>query len=154
MGNYFLMSMRFNKKYPQDFGLIPSDNPGIFLRQEDGSQWKSRPLYDYGWGKENGYFKIPIPDFNGLVKIILQSKKDDDKYGAAAIILDDYCDELLNKCFKIFEDKKNTKRYSEFFKILKLQNPVNRSSIIGKHYSQISEDFEKWKTIAGKINSI
>ena len=154
MGNYFLMSMRFNKRLPEDFGLSSSENSDIFIRQNDNSQWKSRQLYDYGWGKENGFYKIPAPDFNGLVNIILQSKSDDDKYGAAAVILDDHTNELLEKCFEIFENEKKLKKYSEFFKILKLQNPINRSSTMGKHYSLISENFEKWKTIANKVSNI
>lgn len=154
MGNYFLMSKRFNKQSPEDFGLISSKNPEVFTKPEDLSQWKSRQLYDYGWGKENGYYKIPMPDFNGLVDIILKSKNDDDKFGAAAVILDDYYDELLEKCFEIFEDKKDVKKYADFFKVLNLRNPINRSSTMGKHYTRISEDFEKWKTIARKIENI
>ena len=138
MGNYFLISTKFNKQSPEDFGLIPSENPYIFLKQEDYSQWKSRPLYDYGWGKENGYYKIPMPDLDGLMDIILKSKKDDDKYGAAAaVILDDYGDELLDRCFKVLEDKKSINEYSGLFKILNLKNPINRSPAMGKHCSTL-----------------
>ena len=154
MGNYFLLSMRFNKRTPEDFGLVSSENSDIFIRQNDNSQWKSRPLYDYGWGKENGYFKIPMPNFAELVNIILESKSDDDKYGSAAVILDDYCEELLDKCFEIFESGDNLKNYSEFFKILQLQTPVNRSSTMGKEYSCVSEDYERWKMIANRISNI
>ena len=154
MGKYFLMSMRFNKQLPKDFGLIPSGNSDIFISHDDNSQWKSRSLYDFGWGKENGYYKAPMPDFNELVNIILQSKNDDDKYGAAAVILDDHCEELLQKCFEIFADGNNVKKHTEFFKILKLQNPINRSPTIGKHYTHISEDFKKWKIIAKMVSKI
>lgn len=129
MGNHFLMSKRLNKQYPEDFGLISSEDSDAYLKQEDHSQWKSRPLYDFGWGKENGYYKIPKPDFDGLVDIIMTSKEEDDKYGAAAVILDEYGDELLEKCFEILDDSKSSKSYFEFFMILNLKNPINRSSI-------------------------
>ena len=153
MGNYFMMSIRFNKQSPEEFGLTLNDNSDTFVRLNDNSQWKKRPLYDYGWGEENGYYKVPMPSFDELVSIILQSKNEDDKYGAAAVILDDFCDELMEKCFEIFEDGKDVKKYFEFFRILKLQNPINRSSIIGKHYSEVSKDFEKWKTIAKMVST-
>ena len=118
MGKLFLMSMRFDKQSPADFGLVAYENSDIFFRQTDHSLWKSRALYDYGCGKENGYYKIPMPDFNELVNIILHSKTDDDKYGAAAVILDDFCDELLNKCFEIFayeHPSENILSFSQFF---------------------------------------
>ena len=28
-------------------------------------------LYDFGWGKENGFYKDPLPDFNSLLEIVL-----------------------------------------------------------------------------------
>lgn len=46
MGEYFIMSMRFNKSSPKEFGLIPGDELGVFFKVDDNSQWKSRPLYD------------------------------------------------------------------------------------------------------------
>ncbi|MGI6745869.1 MAG: hypothetical protein ACOX45_06990 [Acutalibacteraceae bacterium] len=151
MGNYFLMSFRFNKSLPEDFGLIKSENLDLFKNLKDGSFWIQRSLYDYGWGKENGFCKTPIPDFNELVDIILSSKSEDDKYGAAAIILEDFCTELLDKCFKIFEDEKNIKKYCSFFEILHLDTPINRSPIKGKHFNEVSEDFEKWKQVSIKV---
>lgn len=154
MGNNFLMSKRLNKQYPEDFGLISSEDSDTYLKQDDHSLWKSRPLYDFGWGKENGYYKIPIPDFDGLVDIIMTSKEEDDKYGAAAVILDEYGDELLEKCFEILDDSKSSKNYSEFFMILNLKAPINRSSIWCKNDSQISEDLEKWKAVADKIGNM
>lgn len=151
MGNYFFMSFRFNKNSPEDFGLIKSDNSSLYENPNDGSLWVQRSLYDYGWGKENGFCKIPTPGFEELVDIILTSKNEEDKHGAAAIILEDFCSELLDKSIAIFEDRKNTKKYCGFFKILHLDLPINRSPVIGKHFNEVSEDFEKWKQISVKV---
>lgn len=43
---YFLMSMRFNKQHPSDFGLEYVN--GKFISLKDGSEWGQCQLYDYG----------------------------------------------------------------------------------------------------------
>ena len=88
MGTYFLMSRRFNKRQPEDFG----------------------------WGKETGFYRIPLLDFQGLVNLILQSKSEEDKYGAASVILDDYCDELA--ALKYSKTRKISRVTSNFPKYL------------------------------------
>ena len=154
MGDYFLMSHMFNKKTPEDFGLVHSLDPEVLIRPSDNSQWKQRDLYDFGWGQENGYYKLPMPGFDGLVEIILHADNDEDRYGAAAVILDDHCDELLDKCLQIFSEDGDASRYAGFFRTLDLQVPLNRSPILGKHYAQIEEDYNKWKTIAEKVKGL
>ncbi len=143
--------MRFDKKMPEDFGLISSEDPEIFIMPVDNSCWKKRSLYDFGWGKENGYYRLPIPGFDQLIDIILNSDILDNKYGAGAIILDDYGDQLLKKCQEIFNKEFDSEKYSEFFDILQLRNSINRSSILGKSTSQISDDFRKWTEISERI---
>lgn len=150
----FMLSKRFDKKTPGDFGLIASKDADIYIRPSDNSLWKRRNLYDFGWGKENGYYKLPLPQFDDLVNIVLNSECKDNKYGAAAIILDEYNDNLLSKCQKILKDKRNAKKYCDFFKILHLDVPLNRSSTLGKNYKEISEDFEKWKDISEQVLKI
>ena len=147
----FMMSMRFNKKFPKDFGLIPSEDADIYIMPSDKSLWKKRNLYDFGWGKENGYYKLPLPQFDDLVNIIMNSEFKDNRYGSAAIILDDYNDELLIKCQEVLRDEQNAKRYCAFFNILKLDIPMNRSSKLGKSYKEIAEDFKKWKDISKQV---
>ena len=106
MGKYFVMSKRFNKQYAKDFGLISNGN-NTALDPTDGSLWTKTNLYDFGWEKENGYYKEPLPDFLSLFEITLCSNNDDDTYGAAAIILEKYPDELLIKCEQLMLDKKH-----------------------------------------------
>ena len=85
------MSIRFNKQSPRDFGLTFKD--GEFICEQDGTQWASRQLYDFGWGKENGFYKIPLGNFEQLLEL-LQGKDEEDAYGAAAVIMEDYPLEL------------------------------------------------------------
>lgn len=148
---FFMMSIRFNKKSPEDFGLIPSKDADVYIMPSDNSLWKKRDLYDLGWGKEIGYYKLPLPKFDDLVNIILNSNCQENKYGAAAIILDDFSDKLLNKCQEILQDRKSIKKYLNFFKILQLQIPINRSSTVRKSYNEIFESFQKWKDISNQL---
>ena len=56
---YFLMSFRFDKNKPEDFGLEKSpSNDNIFIDLRDNSEWLKKDLYDFGWGNEYGFYKI------------------------------------------------------------------------------------------------
>ena len=82
MGNYFVMSMRFNKCNASDFGFILKDK-NTAINPNDNSIWIKASLYDFGWGKENGFYKDPLPCFDSLFEIALYSTNSDDMYGAA-----------------------------------------------------------------------
>ena len=77
MGKFFVMSKRFNKQSALDFGL--SDKGcGMAVNPDDGSLWKKDTLFDFGWGPENGYYRVPLPDFPHLLDIILLEDNDED----------------------------------------------------------------------------
>ena len=148
---YFIMSIRYNKNSPEDFGLIPSKDEDIYIMPSDNSLWRKRNLYDFGWGKETGFYRIPLPKFNELINIMLDSCLNENKYGAASIILDDYIEELLNISLEILSVNTNIDKYYDMFKILRLDEPINRSPIIGKNYNDILKDYEKWKYVSDQI---
>lgn len=113
MGVYFVMSIRFNKCTASDFGLILKDDC-IAINPRDNSIWIKTSLYDFGWGKENGFYKKPLPDFDSLFEIALYSTNYEDMYGAAAIILEKFTDCLLGKCELFmgdFSKKMNSKKW-------------------------------------------
>lgn len=151
MGKYFFMSTRFNKRYAEDFGLISNHNDTA-INPVDGSLWIKKNLYDFGWGKENGYYKEPLPDFSSLFEITLHSKNRDDEYGAAAIILEQYSDELLVKCEQLMIDKKHRKDFQKLTAIFKLKIATNRSSVLNKTCNQIQHDFERWCQVSNMAN--
>lgn len=97
MGNYFVMSTRFNKSKASDFGLTAKDE-NTAINPKDNSIWIRTALYDFGQGKENGFYKAPLPTFDILFELALNSKSRDDMYGAAAMILNNFADELLCQC--------------------------------------------------------
>ena len=76
---YFMMSMHFNKSKPEDFGLKVL-NSDTYI-DDEGTKWKPLELYDFGWGPENGYYRLPMLSFKDL--FIIGSHDDDmiNKYG-------------------------------------------------------------------------
>lgn len=147
MGKFFVMSIRFNKQSALDFGLTDKGN-GMAVNQADGSLWKKDLLYDFGWGPENGYYRVPLPDFSHLLDILLVESNDEDIFGAAAIIERQHPEELLEYCENMILDPKRTKDFEKISRIFRLDDPINRCSIKGKQYQEILSDSERWKRIS------
>lgn len=150
MGNYFLMSTRFNKTNPEDFGLLPNGK-GYALNPIDNTMWKSMELYDFGWGNEFGYCKMPMPSFETLYALLFSSC-DEDKYGAAAVILASYPYQLLEKCESTLTSEDHGQS-DILIEVFDLTNPVNRCPISGKELSEIELDAERWRRIAVIANN-
>ena len=147
MGNYFVMSTMFNKNNACDFGLVPIDE-NYAINPIDNSLWHKCSLYDLGWGKENGFYKEPIPGFDVLFQIVLCSTDKEDIYGAAAIILDNFVDDLLSQCELIMYDPKRQREFKILVDLFNLKVPLNRLSVTGKSYEQIQDDYERWKIVS------
>jgi hypothetical protein len=153
MGDYFVMSMRFNKHNASDFGLVSIDM-NTATNPNDNSTWIKTNLYDFGWGKENGYYKKPLPDYPCLFEMTLHSKNQDDAYGAAAIILEQYPEELLIQCEQLMTDNTRKKEFKKIIEIFKLNKEMNRSPVLQKSYAQVQNDFERWKKVSNIANKI
>ena len=151
---YFLMSIRFNKTTPEEFGLTRTDIDNVYISIEDGSFWEKTDLYDFGWGNEYGFEKLPKLTFEELFELIFQSNIEENRYGAAAIILKKYSTELLELCMQLINNNELSKKYLDVFKILGLNYPSNRSNILGKSYQEINELNEKWREISIKVTSM
>lgn len=149
MGTYFRMSFRFNKIDAADFGLTELDaNTAVDLK--DGTIWNKKELYDHGWGKELGYYKTPMPDVDTLFDIALHSRDKEDAYGAAAVILELYSEELLLNCESIMDDPAHKKEFRRMAKLFDLKNPINRCCTALKPLEQIKAEYYRWKRVAEK----
>ena len=147
MGEYFFMSMRMNKSDAADFGLIPyEENKAI--NPKDNSIWEKKALYDFGWGSENGFYRMPLPDFETLFELVLQSTNRDDRYGSAAIILERFPNELLQKCELIANDHFRKKDFKKLTEIFRLKEPINRSPVLKKTFEEIRNDYIRWKNLS------
>ena len=147
MGNYFVMSMRFNKCNASDFGLVLKDT-NTAINPKDNSIWIKASLYDFGWGKENGFYKAPLPGFDSLLEIALYSTNSEDMYGAAAVILEKFADDLLYKCEIFMNDRLRKNEFKKMVDLFNLKSSLNRCSIHGKTYAQIHSDYKRWKKVS------
>lgn len=145
MGKFFRMSMRFGKSSPEDFSLVPLDSQTA-MDPDDRTLWVKASLYDFGWGKENGFWKAPLPDFDTLVELALSSPDWEDRYGAAAILLDRFPEALLARCEQLLPTRPGD--FQKLAELLNLKSPVNRSPVAGKTLEQIQADHQKWIALA------
>ena len=154
---YFRMSFRFDQSKPEDFGLKVSPNVnGQYIDCIDNSTWEKTELYDYGWGNENGFVMLPKLGFDELWYLLVNSPIKNNRYGAAAIIENQFCDNLLKYLLNMFKSStfQPNDALKNAFKILKLNEARNRSDIYGKSSIQIAEDCRRWDLIAAKVGEI
>ncbi|HHZ20380.1 MAG TPA: hypothetical protein GX391_07730 [Firmicutes bacterium] len=50
------------------------------------SKWIEKEIYDYGWGNEIVFVKLPELGFDDSCQILVKSQIKDNRYGVAAII--------------------------------------------------------------------
>lgn len=152
--NYFYMSFRYYSCKPEDFNLI-AFNEDIYIHKYDKTKWIKLDLYDFGWGNECGFMKLPKLNFNELWELLVDTKIQDNKYGAAYLIEKDYPEQLLNFVMPFIKnEKKINKSILKAFKILKLDESKNRSPIVGKSNCEIERDFRYWKYVSEKIKKL
>jgi|WetSurMetagenome_2_1015567.scaffolds.fasta_scaffold220684_1 hypothetical protein len=155
--SYFISGVHF-KKEPKELGLVAQpQGDNLFVRQSDQSIWKKTTLFDYGWGDEVGFVRQPELSFDELWYLLFNSELQDNVYGAAAKILKDFPDQMLAKVEELLNQNTAsivTPGVKEKLLVLTLDRPVNRSSIIGKSYQQIQDDFGRWKLISQKVSNL
>ncbi len=143
---YFMMSTRFNKSSYKDFGLIEEN--GKYILKEDNSEWMMKNLYDLGWGKENGFCRLPLGNFEFLLNLVLSDRDNEDSYGAAAIIEELYMDALKKYLLNYItspHSSKEKKRLEQFFNLSK---PLNRTMKVGMTFEEIRIEYNDWKLIS------
>jgi len=151
---YFMLSFRSNKNKPSDFVLVPSQEyAGLYELKADGSIWRRKELYDFGWGNECGFVRFPDLDFEDLWMLLLKSSIKDNQYGAAYVIQEKFSDSLLEELIKRLNDPDQLidSALKKAAVILQLDTIRNRSSILGKTSQQIQEDYNKWKCVTERL---
>ena len=143
---HFLMSTRFNKQKPSDFGLEYVD--GKYVSVKDGTEWVPCQLYDYGWGKENGFYKKPLATFSDLIRLIFDSSDDEDLHGAAAIIEDVYPNELKIYLLDLMNQQISRKTKRRVCILFKLDFPINKTYNNEYSFEQNNYEYQQWKKIS------
>lgn len=177
MKRYFYITIHFSPKYE---GTILSMQPnGFYKDAETGELYRKRLLYDFGWGQESGFELLPQLPFNELIKlveqpIVLPQKKflwkyseesiqqadiwRSNLYGAIAVIMQDYTDELVFfLSTKVDTDYFLNPNIRENFKWFSFdsQKMIEEGKIPGgilsRSYESILREHPKWAPIASKI---
>ena len=154
MGQYFMMSKRLKHQTPADFGLIEADTGDYVVHPDDNSRWIRCNLYDFGWGREIGYYRVPLPRFSELLQILLESNDIDDIYGSAAMIMEKYPNDLLACCEELFTLPIDYDSAEKMIKVLQLDQCINRIPIQGKSFNEIENDFMRWQEVGRKAKSL
>lgn len=100
--------------------------------------------------------RLPKLKFDDLWYLLTNSSIQENKYGSAYIIEQEYSEELLEVLMNIFtkQDDCIDEKMIEGFNILNLHKPKNRSTITGKSFRQIDDDFKNWKDISERIKNL
>lgn len=108
----FMMSYKHDKTTPEDFGLVERD--GRYFSKKDGSEWIPHKMFNFGDGPENGFYKLPLDSFNGLIDFIEGSyKKEDQALCAAVMLMELYPSEVKKYLQKVIKNHINSD-YREF----------------------------------------
>ena len=146
---YFRMSMRYNKVRPVEFGLqVSTSDPRLYIAPEDGSRWEKRRLYDFGWGPEVGFVRLPKLEFEDLWELLLNSGVEENRYGAAAIILMDYPDLLLEQVESAMRQGDIGQQFRSALDILELDKAINWTDPTEKTPEDVREDYRRWSEVA------
>lgn len=113
-------------------------------------------LFDFGWGDEYGFVRLPELNFDKLWYLLLNSNIDNNIYGSASVISKVYFNELYEILIGIFNNPKDiiTQPLKRTFKILGLEKRTNKSSVEGKGWLEIDRDYRKWIQISEKVEQI
>lgn len=154
MGKYFRMSYHFNKLALGDYGLVKAEDDTYAICPVDDSRWVPCSLYDFGWGCENGFYRVPLLNCEELFQLVLESEDNDDLYGAAAILMEKYPDKLLEYCEEVFTAPVHEGKAKRVADIFQLQLCINRSSNFGKKYEEITNDSDRWYSLGKKARKL
>jgi len=155
---YFMMSFRFNRTKPEEFGLVRA--PGyldLFTLPSDNSAWQARRLYDLGWGDEIGFVRLPELDCDDLWYLLMNSPLQENMYGAANELLRKYPETTLEKIeqFLLQADlNKLDKQQKRALVALQLEQPMNRCQTQGKSPEQVNRDYARWKAISQTVSAL
>lgn len=152
---YFMMSFRFNRTKPEEFGLTQRPEHPDLLEDAEGGLWRAAELHDLGWGPEVGFARQPELTFDDLWSLLLASNLEENRLGAASRLLERHPDQLLPRLEALVSSTtridSNTKRA---LRALELSTPENRSATVGKTIAQITQDADRWRALSEEVRRV
>ena len=151
---YFIQTTRFIPIDYKQYGFKVIDDNTILL-EKDGSIWKSAKLYDLGWGRENGFYRTPMPKKEELFFMVFPKEIKNDfeerfnYWGSISIMLDEYCDFLLEKISnELIVNKKNfIDKYENALLYINAELNVSDNLIDRLADKKLASNCKKWKQL-------
>lgn len=171
---YFYITFNFSPDYNKVFQCIEEN---IYKNTLTGELFRKRLLYDFGWGQESGFEKIPLLTFDELIKLVENSvvekaeKRQQGKrsrkiqryndinqsnlFGAISVIMEDYVLELIdflsNKiCTDYFSNADIRHNFAWFS--FSTQKMRERGFFPGgsgtKSYEEVFNEYQQWRKIS------
>ena len=134
----FMMSYKHDKTTPEDFGLVERD--GRYFSKKDNSEWIKHPMFDYGYGPEDGFYKLPLGSFNDLISFIEGNyKKEDQSLCAAIMMMEMNPSEVKKYLLKVIKNNLNSD-YKKFLSYAFVVDAFSNKSIL-------EDEYEEWEHI-------
>ncbi len=134
----FMMSYKHDKTTPENFGLVERD--GRYFSKKDNSEWIKHPMFDYGYGPEDGFYKLPLGSFNDLISFIEGNyKKEDQSLCAAIMMMEMNPSEVKKYLLKVIKNNLNSD-YKKFLSYAFVVDAFSNKSIL-------EDEYEEWEHI-------
>ena len=174
---YFYITIHFSPDY--EGTIFTKQQDGLYINAETGELYRKRLLYDFGWGQEKGFELMPQLSFDELIQLVeqpmvLPQKKFWQKYtqeeiqqadiwrnnlyGAVAVIMQDYTDELVGfLSAKVDTDYFLNPSIRENFKCFSFDSQRTRAEgkipggVLTRSYEDILWEYSQWEQISSKI---
>lgn len=139
----FMMSYKHDKTTPEDFGLVERD--GRYFSKKDNSEWIKHPMFDYGYGPEDGFYKLPLGSFNDLVSFIEGNyKKEDQSLCAAVMMMEMNPSEVKKYLLKVIKNNINSD-YRKFLSYAFVLDAFSNKNIL-------EDEYKEWEHIGRCLN--
>ena len=157
---YFIQSIRFSPEIPEGLGLKKIDD-GTYVLEEDMSIWGYRKLLDLGWGKEHGFFRVPMLSFDKLLQCVFDF--DDEKikiitvevynfFGALSVLIEDYASSFIQEIRRRFnEGKFNLKTNKFMIDYVNAEFDIDNQLIQRLKDKDIAKNCILWKKVYNEI---
>jgi len=162
--NYFYITINFYPQYEKKiFQKIDENN---YKHLKTGDIYRKRLMYDWGWGQEYGFEKLPQLSFVELLEMITEYKGKIFNYskdymnfiGAISIIMQDHIEELIDfLAKKINTDYFSDKKTKENFKWFSFSSQKTREmgkipgGILSQSYEEVLNQYPKWQEISNTV---
>ena len=139
----------------EQFSLLPNEGKDWALTYLDtvtGEKWSSYTVDSSSHGGGTRIFgKLPLPDTEKLIDIVITSRHDDEVFAAGRMLLEN--EELEGKDFRLslidkLEQLNDRSKQISIIEYTDLDSPTNRRDIVGRSYNQIISDANYYKDIA------